>query len=147
MQLQTKLPNDAVNGSKWMIFRMSGKLSFATLIDGVLYNGGHLTEDDFVSELDVENNYEGDGDAVTYYALIGGQTEEPSVGITSDIGVNLDGSTYSRILQQLDAVNDMLKKIPVYTASERSIRYAKESSRIIDEIKIELHSNCTFWSK
>lgn len=138
MQLQINVPNDAEHGSKWMIFRRSGKLSFATLIDGVLYNGDQITEDDCVAELDVEDNYEDDGDAVMYYALIEGQKEVQSVGSDLKLSVTIDHEALSAVLGKLDRVAELLKQIPEASLVEYRRRGACNALSIIESIKDDI---------
>lgn len=138
MELQINVPNDAEHGSKWMIFRRSGKISFATLIDGVLYNGDQITEDDYVAELDVEDNYEDDGDAVMYYALIEGQKEATSVGSELKCGVSIDHEALTSVLHRLDHLTDMLKQLPEARLIEYRRRDAATALRIIESIKTDI---------
>ena len=135
MKLQINVPNDAEHGSKWMIFRRSGKISFATLIDGVLYNGDQITEDDYVAELDVEDNYEDDGDAVMYYALIEGQKEAPSVGSDLKCGVSIDHEALNAVLYNLERIDATARVMSENKTIEHRRRAVAEINYYIGAIK------------
>lgn len=135
MKLQINVPNDALSGSKWMIFRRSGKTSFATLIDGVLYNGDKIYEDDYISEVDVENNYEGDCDAVMYYALIVGHTEAPSVGSDLKCGVSIDHEALSAVLYNLERIDATARVMSENKTIEHRRRAVAEINYYIGAIK------------
>lgn len=132
MQLQLNVPNDAANDSKWMIFRRSGKVSFATVFEGALYAG-----DDTDFELDTDFNDNGERDPVVHYSRIGDQKEAPCVGIDLKCGVSIDHEALSAVLGKLDRVAEILDQLPDATLMTRRIDSAK-ALRIIESIKTNI---------
>lgn len=133
MELQINVPNDAVNCSKWMIFRRSGKISFATVFEGALYAG-----DDTDFELDTDFNDNGERDPVVNYALIGGQTEAPSVGSDLKCGVSIDHEALSAVLYNLERIAATARVMSENKTIEHRRRAVAEINYYIDAIKTEI---------
>lgn len=130
MQLQLNVPNDAENGSKWMIFRRSGKISFATVFEGAIYAG-----DDTDFELDTDFNDNGERDPVVHYALIANQTEAPSVGIELKLGVSIDHEALSAVLYNLERIDATARVMSENKTIEHRRRAVAEINYYIGAIK------------
>lgn len=130
MQIQLNVPNDAANGSKWMIFRRSGAVSYATVFEGALYAG-----DDTDFELDTDFNDNGERDPVVHYSRIDDQKEAPNVGSDLKCGVSINHEALSAVLYNLERIAATARVMSEYKTIEHRRRAVDEINSYIESIK------------
>lgn len=145
MKIIKEMPENAEEGSKWLVMRQNGEVTFSTVSNTYFYEGDASSGADV---LDVIHDGEGNLNRVAYYMPLTEETETeaPSVGIDGQIAVSIDMDTFAYILNRLDAVSEILKKLNERDVSAYNQSYAKSASTIVDDIKCGLINVRDAWS-
>lgn len=134
MKIINEMPENAEDGSKWLVMRQNGEVTFSTVSNTYFYEGDASSGADV---LDVIHDGKGNLNRVSYYAPLTEATEEeaPSVGSDLKLGVSIDHEALTSVLHKLDHLTDMLKQLPEARLIEYRRRDAATALRIIESIK------------
>lgn len=137
MKIIKEMPENAEEGSKWLVMRQNGEVTFSTVSNTYFYEGDASSGADV---LDVIHDGEGNLNRVAYYAPLTEETEAeaPSVGSELKCGVSIDHEALTSVLHKLDHLTDMLKQLPEARLIEYRRRDAATALRIIESIKSDI---------
>ena len=131
MKIIKEMPENAAEGSKWLVMRQNGEVTFSTVSNTYFYEGGASSGADV---LDVNLN------RVAYYMPLteDTETEAPSVGSYLKCGVFIYHEALIAVLGKLDSVAEILEQLPeVYTSDNRR-KDVNNALRIIESIKTDI---------
>lgn len=137
MKIIKEMPENAEEGSKWLVMRQNGEVTFSTVSNTYFYEGDASSGADV---LDVISDGEGNVNRVAYYMPLTeeAETEAPSVGSDLKCGVSIDHEALSAVMGKLDRVSEILDQLPdVYTADSRR-KDVNNALRIIESIKTDI---------
>lgn len=137
MKIIKEMPENAEEGSKWLVMRQNGEVTFSTVSSTYFYEGDASSG---AAVLDVIHDAEGNLNRVAYYAPLTEETEAeaPSVGSELKCGVSIDHEALTSVLHKLDHLTDMLKQLPEARLIEYRRRDAATALRIIESIKSDI---------
>ena len=137
MKIIKEMPENAEDGSKWLVMRQNGEVTFSTVSNTYFYEGDASSS---AAVLDVIHDGEGNLNRVAYYMPLTEETEKaaPSVGSDLKFGVSIDHEALTSVLHKLDHLTDMLKQLPEARLIEYRRRDAATALRIIEAIKTDI---------
>lgn len=137
MKIIKEMPENAEEGSKWLVMRQNGEVTFSTVSATYFYEGDASSGADV---LDVIHDAEGNLNRVAYYAPLTEEAEEetPSVGSELKSGVTIAYEALMVMLARMDRVAELLKQLPEASPVENRRRDAENALSLIELIKTEI---------
>lgn len=137
MKIIKEMPENAEEGSKWLVMRQNGEVTFSTVSNTYFYEGDASSGADV---LDVISDGEGNVNRVVYYAPLTEDTEEkaPSVGIELKAGCSLDHEALSAVLYNLERIYATARAMSENKTIEHRRRAVAEINYYIESIKTEI---------
>lgn len=134
MKIIKEMPENAEEGSKWLVMRQNGEVTFSTVSNTYFYEGDASSGADV---LDVISDGEGNVNRVAYYMPLTEETEKkaPSVGSDLKCGVSIDHEALSAVLYNLDRIDATARVMSENKTIEHRRRAVAEINYYIGAIK------------
>lgn len=134
MKIIKEMPENAEEGSKWLVMRQNGEVTFSTVSNTYFYEGDASSGADV---LDVIHDAEGNLNRVDYYMPLTeeAETEAPSVGIELKLGVSIDHEALSAVLYNLERIDATARAMSENKTIEHRRRAVAEINYYIGAIK------------
>lgn len=134
MKIIKEMPENAEEGSKWLVMRQNGEVTFSTVSNTYFYEGDASSG---AAVLDVIHDAEGNLNRVSYYAPLTEETEEetPSVGSDLKLGVSIDHEALSDVLYNLERIDATARVMSENKTIEHRRRAVAEINYYIGAIK------------
>lgn len=134
MKIIKEMPENAEEGSKWLVMRQNGEVTFSTVSNTYFYEGDASSGADV---LDVISDGEGNVNRVAYYMPLTEETEEeaPSVGSDLKCGVSIDHEALSAVLYNLERIDATARVMSENKTIEHRRRAVAEINYYIGAIK------------
>lgn len=134
MKIIKEMPENAEEGSKWLVMRQNGEVTFSTVSNTYFYEGDASSGADV---LDVISDGEGNVNRVAYYMPLTEETEKkaPSVGSDLKCGVSIDHEALSAVLYNLERIDATARVMSENKTIEHRRRAVAEINYYIGAIK------------
>lgn len=134
MKIIKEMPENAEEGSKWLVMRQNGEVTFSTVSNTYFYEGDASSGADV---LDVISDGEGNVNRVAYYMPLTEETEAeaPSVGSDLKCGVSIDHEALSAVLYNLERIDATARVMSENKTIEHRRRAVAEINYYIGAIK------------
>lgn len=137
MKIIKEMPENAEEGSKWLVMRQNGEVTFSTVSNTYFYEGDASSGADV---LDVISDGEGNVNRVAYYMPLTEETETeaPSVGSDLKCGVSIDHEALSAVLYNLERIDATARVMSENKTIEHRRRAVAEINYYIGAIKTNI---------
>lgn len=137
MKIIKEMPENAEEGSKWLVMRQNGEVTFSTVSATYFYEGDASSG---AAVLDVIHDGAGNLNRVAYYMPLTEETEAeaPSVGSDLKLGVSIDHVALSNVLYNLERIAATARVISENKTIEHRRRAVDEIDYYIGAIKTEI---------
>ena len=134
MKIIKEMPENAEEGSKWLVMRQNGEVTFSTVSNTYFYEGDASSGADV---LDVISDGEGNVNRVAYYAPLTEETETEASSVGSDLkcGVSIDHEALSAVLYNLERIDATARVMSENKTIEHRRRAVAEINYYIGAIK------------
>ena len=134
MKIIKEMPENAEEGSKWLVMRQNGEVTFSTVSNTYFYEGDASSGADV---LDVISDGEGNVNRVAYYMPLTEEIEKeaPSVGSDLKCGVSIDHEALSAVLYNLERIDATARVMSENKTIEHRRRAVAEINYYIGAIK------------
>lgn len=138
MKIITEMPENAAEGSKWLVMRQNGEVTFSTVSGTYFYEGDASSGADV---LDVIHDGKGNLNRVVYYVPLteGAEKEAPTVG--SELKINdivLGPHAIANVMYNLERIAETARVMAENKTIEHRRRAVDEINYYIGAIKSDI---------
>ena len=138
MKIIKEMPENAEEGSKWLVMRQNGEVTFSTVSNTYFYEGDASSGADV---LDVISDGEGNVNRVAYYMPLTEEIEKEAPSVGSDLKLNdivLGPHAIANVMYNLTRIFDTARTMANIKNPEQRRRCVDEIEWYIGGIKTEL---------